>query len=84
MNNATGVLSKTKALDREEEHFYSLVITATDNGQPPLSNQTTINITILDANDHIPEILTKTLFSVPEVCITPRILSKILHCASYF
>ena len=47
--------------------FYSLLVTATDQGQPPLFNQTTINITILDANDQIPEIQTQTLFSVLEV-----------------
>ena len=68
LNNATGELSKAKVLDREERDFYSLLVTATDQGQPPLSNQTTINITILDANDHIPEIHTQTSFSVLEVC----------------
>ncbi len=67
LNNVTGVLSKAKALDREVRDFYSLLVTATDHGQPPLFSQTTINITILDANDHIPKIHTQTLFSVLEV-----------------
>ncbi|KAL9962398.1 hypothetical protein ACROYT_G031498 [Oculina patagonica] len=66
LNNVTGVLSKAKALDREVRDFYSLLVTATDHGQPPLFSQTTINITILDANDHIPKIHTQTLFSVLE------------------
>ena len=68
MNNVTGELSKATTLDREVRDFYSLLVTATDQGQPPLFNQTTINITILDANDQIPEILTQPLFSVLEVC----------------
>ena len=76
MNNVTGVLSKTKALDREVRDFYSLLVKATDEGHPPLFNQTTINITILDANDHIPEIHMQTLSSVLEVCIF-TLLSKV-------
>ena len=67
MNNVTGELLKTKALDREAKDFYSLLVTATDQGQPPLFNQTTINITIDDVNDQIPEIHTHASFSVLEV-----------------
>jgi len=60
-------LSKATTLDREVRDFYNLLVTATDQGQPPLFNQTTINITVLDANDNIPEIQTQALFSVLEV-----------------
>ena len=68
LNNVTGDLSKAKRLDRETRDFYSLLVSAADHGQPPLSSKTTINITILDANDQTPEIHTQALFTIPEVC----------------
>ena len=67
LNNVTGELLKAKALDREVRDFYSLLVTAADQGEPPLMNQTTINITIVDVNDHIPAIHTQEVFSVLEV-----------------
>ena len=67
LSNATGELSKAKPLDREIKDFYSLLVSASDQGQSPLSSNTTINITILDANDQTPEIHTQTIFIIPEV-----------------
>ena len=67
LRNATGELSKAKPLDREIKDFYSLLVSASDQGQSPLSSNTTINITILDANDQTPEIHTQTIFIIPEV-----------------
>ena len=67
LNNVTGELLKARALDREVKDFYSLLVTAADHGQPPLFNQTTINITIDDVNDQTPMIHTQALFSVLEV-----------------
>jgi len=76
LNNITGELSKAKPLDRETTDFYSLLVSATDHGQPPLSSNTTINITILDANDQTPEIHTQTLFKIPEVNLSVFSLLK--------
>ena len=67
LSNATGELSKAKPLDREIKDFYSLLVSASDQGQSPLSSNTTINITIIDANDQTPEIHTQTIFIIPEV-----------------
>jgi len=41
-------------LDYERVRDYLLTIQATDLGEPPLSNQAMVNITILDANDNAP------------------------------
>lgn len=67
LSNATGELSKAKPLDREIKDFYSLLVSASDQGQSPLSSNTTVNINILDANDQTPEIHTQTIFIIPEV-----------------
>lgn len=77
LNNATGELLKGKALDREVRDFYSLLVTAADQGQPPLMNQTTINITIVDVNDHIPAIHTQAVFSVLENATVGTLITTI-------
>ena len=43
-------------LDREKKDAYLLQVTATDGGIPSRSNQTTVNITVGDANDNAPVI----------------------------
>ena len=70
LNNATGVLSKAKRLDREKTDFYSLLVSATDQGSPALWSITTVNITVRDVNDQKPEIHTQDIFYVQEVYIS--------------
>uniref|UniRef100_A0AAR2INH2 Cadherin domain-containing protein n=1 Tax=Pygocentrus nattereri TaxID=42514 RepID=A0AAR2INH2_PYGNA len=43
-----------KPLDRETEKHMSLVLTATDGGDPQMSGNTQIHITVLDVNDNAP------------------------------
>ncbi|EMP35332.1 Protocadherin gamma-A4 [Chelonia mydas] len=43
-----------RALDREQVAAYNITVTATDNGTPPLSTATTIQLRILDTNDNYP------------------------------
>ncbi|XP_044883728.1 protocadherin gamma-A4-like isoform X23 [Mauremys mutica] len=43
-----------RALDREQVAAYNITVTATDNGTPPLSTATTIQLRILDTNDNAP------------------------------
>ncbi|XP_065325984.1 protocadherin alpha-8-like isoform X26 [Pelmatolapia mariae] len=42
-------------LDREKQSQYELTITAKDAGQPPLSSEKTISVTLSDVNDNSPE-----------------------------
>ncbi|XP_033823988.1 protocadherin Fat 1a isoform X1 [Periophthalmus magnuspinnatus] len=49
-----GELKVARQLDRERISGYSLTVVAADNGLPPLSSTTIINIDILDINDNPP------------------------------
>ena len=54
---ATGTeftLKTSGALDRETIPSYTLVITVTDSGTPPLSDNVTCTVTVTDINDETP------------------------------
>ena len=50
----TGVMTLAKKVDREQQSFYSINISASDQGTPTLSTYTLANVTILDVNDNRP------------------------------
>ena len=50
----TGLISTSGEIDREERSFYQFFITATDQGEPALSDTILVEITILDQNDNDP------------------------------
>lgn len=50
----TGVVTTVKPLDRESVAGYTLVVTAQDNGIPPLSDIVNIEVEVLDSNDNKP------------------------------
>lgn len=54
LDRQTGVLSTSRPLDREKRAGYTLTITAQDQGHPPLSSTATVEVTIMDVNDHSP------------------------------
>ncbi len=62
-----GVLSLRQSLDYEQQRVHFLIIEAVDGGDPPLSSTTTVNITVLDANDNAP-VFSQPLYetTVPE------------------
>ncbi|XP_072515557.1 protocadherin gamma-A11-like isoform X25 [Salminus brasiliensis] len=58
-----------KELDREQEQYMTLILTATDGGRPQRSGSVVINITVLDANDNVPVFSQSTYrVSLPENC----------------
>lgn len=54
LDRQTGVLSTSRPLDREKRAGYTLTITAQDQGHPPLSSTATVEVTVMDVNDHSP------------------------------
>ena len=54
---STGVVTNVVELDREAIMSYTLVISATDNGESPLSGNGILTITIQDENDNTPEFM---------------------------
>ncbi|XP_072164735.1 cadherin-23-like [Diadema setosum] len=54
-----GTISRNQSIDREnmenmEDGVYSLLVMVVDNGDPPLSDTATVEITIQDVNDNAP------------------------------
>ncbi|RXN06608.1 protocadherin-23 [Labeo rohita] len=56
----TGAISTTRILDREERSNYSLLITAADHGDPPLSSTALLHVTLSDENDNSPAFAQKS------------------------
>ncbi|KAM9852933.1 protocadherin-16-like [Aulostomus maculatus] len=55
LERESGALSTSRALDREKRARYTLTVTAQDQGHPSLSSTTTVEVTVLDMNDHSPQ-----------------------------
>ncbi|CAL1532648.1 unnamed protein product [Lymnaea stagnalis] len=54
IENQTGIVSVTAALDREKVNSYILHIEAIDGGDPKLTSTATIHVEVTDANDNPP------------------------------
>ena len=54
INEMSGELSTTRALDREEVSNFTLVILCSDLGSPPQSSTAQLQVRVLDVNDHSP------------------------------
>lgn len=64
---ATGQLSVSASLDREQQGVHRLTVLARDNGSPPLESLTTVSICVVDQNDNAPVFLTPHfIFFIPE------------------
>lgn len=50
-----GVVTVSRALDRETRDAYLLTITASDEGNPQKSSSVKLSITVLDVNDNAPQ-----------------------------
>ena len=58
--NPSGRIDLVSSLDRETLSFYTFEVEATDYGSPRRTTRATINITVLDYNDHCPEFVNST------------------------
>ncbi|XP_070769053.1 protocadherin-12 [Enoplosus armatus] len=56
IHQTSGVISVQHPLDYEESHTYSFIVQAVDQGYPPLTSTTTVQIDIQDVNDNYPVI----------------------------
>ncbi|KAI7801557.1 putative protocadherin alpha-C2-like [Triplophysa rosa] len=54
----------SKPLDREKMPEYDITITVTDRGNPPLSDNETITVELLDVNDNVPQ-FPQTFYTIP-------------------
>ncbi|XP_069563501.1 protocadherin-16-like [Brachyistius frenatus] len=54
LDRKSGVLSTSRPLDRENRAGYMLTVVVLDQGNPPLSSTATIEVTVMDINDHSP------------------------------
>ncbi|XP_036097828.1 protocadherin-23 [Molossus molossus] len=54
INETSGELSTTRALDREHVNSFALVILCSDLGDPPRSSLVQLQVRVLDDNDHSP------------------------------
>uniref|UniRef100_A0A0N5A395 Cadherin n=1 Tax=Parastrongyloides trichosuri TaxID=131310 RepID=A0A0N5A395_PARTI len=67
IDRQTGVITVAKPLDRETQNSYTLKVTVQDNGTPPLSSDTFLEILIDDVNDNSPVFVEQAYFiSIPE------------------
>lgn len=51
----TGYLTLLRHLDYESQQRHTLIITATDSGEPPLSTNLTVLVEVQDVNDNAPQ-----------------------------
>ncbi|MFT7807568.1 protocadherin-23 isoform X1 [Arapaima gigas] len=52
--DTVGMLILCNILDREMTESYTLTVTASDKGTPPLNGSTVVTVTVLDVNDNTP------------------------------
>lgn len=57
LNSSSGVLSVSKALDRELRSYYALNVTAKDHGHPVRSSWQIVHVQVEDINDNPPQFL---------------------------
>ncbi|XP_066533752.1 protocadherin-16 [Hoplias malabaricus] len=63
LDRKLGVLSTSRALDREQKGRYTLTVEAYDLGTPSLSSTVTLDISVLDLNDNSP-VFTSSSYTV--------------------
>ncbi|XP_041929686.1 protocadherin alpha-8-like isoform X34 [Alosa sapidissima] len=57
INSDSGEVYALQSFNYEETKLFSFKVQATDSGSPPLSNNVTVNVFVLDENDNSPVVL---------------------------
>ncbi|XP_070090151.1 protocadherin gamma-A8 isoform X4 [Equus caballus] len=57
INSDSGVLYALRSFDYEQIRDLQLLVIASDGGDPPLSSNVSLSLSVLDQNDNVPEIL---------------------------
>nr|XP_057940770.1 protocadherin-23 isoform X2 [Doryrhamphus excisus] len=70
VDQTTGVVHLSKALDFEEQGFHELMVTARDNGAQPESSRTFVVVKVLNVNDHSPSISVLFLSETGEAVVS--------------
>ena len=71
IDESTGVITIARSLDRETNSSFTLMVTASDQGDPSLSSTVSVTIAVLDVNDNAPEFpATPSSFRVSETART--------------
>uniref|UniRef100_A0A8B9JFX8 Cadherin domain-containing protein n=1 Tax=Astyanax mexicanus TaxID=7994 RepID=A0A8B9JFX8_ASTMX len=85
VNAETGVIHAVRSFDYEQFRSFKVQVVARDNGSPPLSSNTTVNVFISDENDNSPQILYpapegKSLMTemVPKAALSGSLVSKVI------
>ncbi|XP_041444731.1 protocadherin gamma-B5 isoform X21 [Xenopus laevis] len=86
INIETGVLYAQRSFDYEQHKEFQINIMAKDNGSPPLNNNVTLIIHIIDQNDNIPHILypstesgsSPTYEMVPFASVQGSLITKVI------
>ena len=71
ISSSNGSISVASTLDFEVVSNYILTVTGTDQGDPTMNGMATVNITIIDVNDMLPNISENLTRSLSELTPTP-------------
>ncbi|XP_065908821.1 cadherin-23-like [Dysidea avara] len=79
INSTTGDVILTQTLDREIDDTYSIIIVGEDQGQPSMSSQTTLQISVTDINDSPPAFLQASyVFPILETVQISSIVGQVI------
>ena len=76
INSATGQITTAAAINFEATPSYSLVVRATDNGTPVLSDDATVSITVNNLNDA--PVVNDQSFSIAEDAVSPAAVGTVV------
>ena len=74
---STGDIYVVGDIDFETAPLHSLVVRVTDGGDPPLTNEIAVNVTVRDENDHSPQVPPYTMAAVPEDAVVGTLVTSL-------